>query len=152
MCKQFLFSPHGGALAYIGATTQTFADANEDLMRAFFSTFNGNQQMPLGRVLDSGQNDGPRHKTDLPMFFRRSGADAFRRPHKFKHGPKQSKPSLFYLSIKRWRIASSGNFDVRIYKRDTVRVGGGAYLFDSLISRQTGTFANGNFTTALSDT
>jgi hypothetical protein len=41
---------------------------------------------------------------------------------------------------------------VRIYKRDTVRVGGGAYLFDSLISRQTGTFANGNFTTALSDT
>ncbi|HEX7511437.1 MAG TPA: T9SS type A sorting domain-containing protein, partial [Chitinivibrionales bacterium] len=53
--------------------------------------------------------------------------------------------------------AANGNFDVRIFKRDTITLdslpyaGSSSYLKDSLISRQTGTYANGHFTVAIRD-
>jgi len=151
MCKQFLFSPHGGALAYIGATMETFADANDDLMRAFFSTFNGNPQMPMGRVLATAKTIAASQNSLIYSFL---GDPALTLSDGTMHVSmsRNNQNQVSFSCQSSAGGASSGNFDVRIYKRDTVRVGGGAYLFDSLISRQTGTFANGNFTTALSDT
>jgi hypothetical protein len=151
MCKQFLFSSHGGALAYIGGTSETFASDNEDLMVALFSTFNGNQQMPLGRVLAAAKAT-VHTQNGLAYVFLGDPALTLSDGRINMSMSRNNQNQVSFSCQSSAGGVSSGNFDVRIYKRDTVRVGGGAYLFDSLISRQTGTFANGNFTTALSDT
>ena len=150
MCKKFLFSPHGGALAFIGATTQTFADDNEGLMTAFFSTFTGNQQMPLGRVLAVAKAT-VHTQNDLAYVFLGDPALTLSDGRINLSMARNNQNQVSFTCQSSAGGSPAGNFDVRIYKRDTVRVGGGAYLFDSLISRQTGTFATGNFTTALSD-
>ena len=59
MCKNFVFSPHGGAIAYIAATTETFATDNDDLMQAFFTTLNENRQQPSGTSALDGKIDCP---------------------------------------------------------------------------------------------
>jgi hypothetical protein len=150
MCKQFLFSSYGGALAYISGTTLTFAEANKDLMRAFFSTFNGNPQMPLGRVLAKAKTIAASQNSLVYCFL---GDPALTLSDGLMHlsMSRNDQNQVSFSCQSSAGGASSGNFDVRFYKRDTVRVGGGAYLFDSLISRQTGTFANGNFTAAISE-
>jgi hypothetical protein len=151
MCKQFLFAPHGGALAYIAATANTYAVNNNELMNAFFGSFNGNQTEPLGLTLVTGKTICADYNCRFYAFL---GDPALTlsdgRINLEMAGNNQGLVSFTCQSGN--GAALSGNFDVRIYKRDTVKIGAkDFYCLDSLVSRQTGTFANGSFATAVAD-
>jgi hypothetical protein len=151
MCKQFLFSPHGGALAYVGATSDVYSDANSDLMRAFFSAFNANQQMPLGQLLVAAKT-ATLSQNNLAYAFLGDPAIAFSNGRINVNLTRSNPNQLSFTCQSNGMGVSSGNYDLRVFKRHTVNLDGDSYCLDSLVSRQTGTFANGNFTTALSDT
>lgn len=150
MCKQFLFSSRGGALAYIGGTMEAFADANDDLMKAFFSAFNTNQQMPLGQILVKAKTT-TLSKNNSAYAFLGDPALTLSNGRITMNLTRNGQDRVSFACQSSAGGTPSGNFDVRIYKRDTVTVGGGFYFLDSLVSRQTGTFSNGNFTALLSD-
>ena len=152
MCKQFLFASHGGALAYIAATTNTYSSNNTRLMELFFNSFNGNQQICLGTALLTAKvicaDFNSRYYACLgdPALTLSAG--------QMNLGLARNNHDLVSFTCRIGNAAvQSGNFDVRIYKRDTVRIGAkDFYCLDSLVSRQTGTFTNGNFAAAVADT
>jgi Peptidase family C25 len=151
MCKQFLFSPHGGALAYIGATTVDYADANDDLMRAFFSTFNANQQMPLGHLLVAAKT-ATLSQNNLAYAFLGDPALSLSNGRINMSMTRNNRNQVSFACQSNAGGMATGNFDVRFYKRTIVSLGSASYIIDSLISRQTGPFANGSFSASLSDT
>jgi Peptidase family C25 len=152
MCKQFLFASHGGALAYIAATTNTYSSNNTRLMEFLFNSFNGNQQICLGTALLTAKvmcaDFNSRYYACLgdPALTLSDGSLSL--------GMTRNNQDLVSFTCRIGTAAvRSGNFDVRIYKRDTVRIGAkDFYCLDSLVSRQTGTFTNGNFAAAVADT
>jgi hypothetical protein len=151
MCKQFLFSPHGGALAYVGATTDVYADANSDLMRVFFSAFNANQQMPLGQLLVAAKT-ATLSQNNLAYAFLGDPAIALSNGRINVNLTRSNPNQLSFTCQSNGMGVSSGNYDLRVFKRHTVNLVGDSYCLDSLVSRQTGPFANGNFSAFLSDT
>lgn len=151
MCKQFLFSLHGGALVYIGATAEVFAGDNAELMRAFFNTVNGNQQMPLGQVLVTAKTMTSL-PNNIPYVFLGDPAIELSNGRINMSITRNNQNQISFSCKTNGTGTSSGNYDVRIYKRNTVRTGGDHYFLDSLISRQAGTFSTGTFGAFLSDT
>jgi hypothetical protein len=51
MCKQYLFKPAGGALAYVASSTESFADENQDLAVNFANACDSLPYKSLGRVM-----------------------------------------------------------------------------------------------------
>jgi len=51
MCLKYLFTPHGGAIAYIASATQTYSENNKQLAKAFFSGVKNNPAGSLGTFL-----------------------------------------------------------------------------------------------------
>jgi hypothetical protein len=151
MCKQFLFASHGGALAYIAATTNTYSSNNTRLMEIFFNSFNGNQQICLGTALLTAKvicaDFNSRYYACLgdPALTLSAG--------QINLGMTRNNQGLVSFTCQSGNGGGqSGNFDVRIYKRNTVKIGAkDFYCLDSLVFRQTGTFANGGFAAAVVD-
>ena len=148
MCKQLLFSRHGGALAYIGATGDVFPGNNSELMKAFFSVFNANRQITLGQLLSKSKGTvggyiGPYAFLGDPALTLSDGRMQL-------NMTRESQDRISFTCRTADGASPSGNFDVRIYFRDTVKTGADHYYcLDSLISRQTGSFADGFFSVAL---
>jgi hypothetical protein len=152
MCKQFLFASHGGALAYIAATVDSYSSNNADLMRAFFNSFSENQQQPLGLSLCTAKLICADHNSRYYAFLGDPALTLSGGQIHVSMTPNNQGLISFACQSSNGGPAS-GNFDVRIYKREKVRIGAkDFYYLDSLVSRQTGTFTNGDFAIAPSET
>jgi hypothetical protein len=152
MCKQFLFAPRGGAIAYIGATCLVYAFDNARLMRAFFNSFDGNPQLPLGQILVTAKTMVTPCVNNIPYAFLGDPALTLSDGRIYLTLSRNNQGLVSFACQSGNGGAQSGNFDLRIYKRDTVRIGAeDFYCLDSLVSRQTGTFANGSFSITLAD-
>jgi len=150
MCKNFLFSPHGGAIAYIAATTETFATDNDDLMQAFFTTFNENRQIPLGQALLTAKSI-VLSENSVPYSFLGDPALTLSNGRINLSMTRNDQNQISIACQSSGTGATSGNFDVRFYKRDTINLGGASYFLDSLVYRQSGTFSSGISIPALSN-
>lgn len=56
MCKNFLFTPDGGAIAYIGSPNLAYSAPNELLIRSICALNDTNPQPSIGRLLTKVQN------------------------------------------------------------------------------------------------
>lgn len=152
MCKQFLFAPQGGAIAYIGATCLVFATDNARLMGAFFDSFGGNPQLPLGQILVAAKTMATPCEYNIPYAFLGDPALTLSDGRIHLTLSRNNQGLVSFACQNGNGGAQSGNFDVRIYKRDTVRIGAeDFYCLDSLVARQTGMFSNSSFSIALAD-
>lgn len=54
MCKAYLFTAHGGSIAYVAAPVETYGSSNTLLARSVFSRFDTTVSLTLGKALSQG--------------------------------------------------------------------------------------------------
>ncbi|HAJ80370.1 MAG TPA: hypothetical protein DCO75_11435 [Fibrobacteres bacterium] len=119
-------------------------------MKTFFSVFNENQQIPISEVLMTSKIIVHDLNSTCYVFL---GDPALKlSDSRIDLNLTRDNSNLYFSCRSSHMTITSGNFDVRIYKRDSVSMGSSHYCLDSLVSRQTGTFSNGTFSAALTDT
>ncbi len=144
MSQKFLFMPQGGAIAYIGSASETYASDNEWLGRAFFSQLKQNPGASLGALLAKAKSIAPSYNNQTYFFL---GDPALRATYGTINVSAAAVPDSAPTAV---RITVPGDstshisYSVSFTVRDSVPAFSGQYnmgfSFDSTIAMQSGVF------------
>ncbi len=119
MCLKYLFSPRGGAIAYIASAIETYSENNKQLAGAFFSGLKNNPAGSLG-TLFAGAKDTVRNRNNFSYFL--LGDPAIRvstgvLPVAVKSG---ADTNSSYVKLSLPGVSSEVNYSVTFLIRDSV--------------------------------